>query len=101
MSPTLITEMPRVSPSCTPAPPCSPLVTFSLLPQVPCVISLSPPAALLLLYDITNRSSFDNIRVGPSPQHPQQAGMACEVQGCFLLCGQGAEYGTLLTPRDA
>lgn len=42
MSPMLITEMPRVSPTCTRSPPPSPLVICTLPPQVPCVISLSP-----------------------------------------------------------
>lgn len=65
MSRMLTTETPRVRASGT-APLPSPPVTVTLLPQVPPprMTSLSPPPALLLLYDITNKSSFDNIRVG-------------------------------------
>lgn len=91
VSPTLITEMPRVSPSCPPAPSPSPLVTPILLPQVPCVISLSP-VALLLLYDITNKSSFDNIRVGPIYPLPisiQGRASAGTTASCFVE-GDGA-----------
>lgn len=71
MSPMLITEMPRVSRS--PARLGYPFFG----PMSLCDLSLPPAAALLLLYDITDKSSFDNIRVGPplrSPPRRSQGG---------------------------
>uniref|UniRef100_A0A673V819 RAB37, member RAS oncogene family n=1 Tax=Suricata suricatta TaxID=37032 RepID=A0A673V819_SURSU len=53
--------------------------------------------ALLLLYDITNKSSFDNIRVGPLHRPPRSSpGGASAGQDCFLLYGRGVEHKTPL-----
>uniref|UniRef100_A0A8C4MLU5 RAB37, member RAS oncogene family n=1 Tax=Equus asinus asinus TaxID=83772 RepID=A0A8C4MLU5_EQUAS len=56
--------------------------------------------ALLLLYDITNKSSFDNIRVGPPYPPPISIqGRVCAGRDCFLLCEKRVEQGTPLSSQ--